>query len=131
MVLALLAAPLLLPLQLPADDQPPDFSGSWQLDSSKSPGIDLDSVTLTIQNDSGKFNFTRVARARGGKEITSHFTCEAGGATCTYDEGGYKAKVSLWYQGAALVVLKTDGPKEDSVSQWKLELSNKNTLKVE
>lgn len=132
MVLALLAAPLLCPLQSLGDDQPPDFSGTWQLDSSKSPGVDLDSVTLTIQDSSGKFDFTRVVHERGGREITSHFTCAVGGSTCAYDEGDHKAKVSLWYQGAALVVLKTDGPKEDSVSQWKLELSpDKNTLKVE
>jgi hypothetical protein len=36
------------------------------------------------------------------------------------------------YNGAALVILKTDGPKEDAVTQWKLELSpDKHTLNVE
>lgn len=132
MVLALLAAPVFSSYLLAADDQPPDFSGTWQLNTSKSPGADIQAVTLTIADDSGKINYTRVVRERDGKEITSRFTCEANGSTCTYDEGGHKAKVSVWFDGSALVVLKTDGPKEDSVTQWKLQLApDKTTMKVE
>src|SRR5581483_1484649 len=132
MVLALLAAPVFSSHLLAADDQPPDFTGTWQLDTAKSPGADLQAVTLTIADDSGKINFTRAARERDGKEITSRFTCEATGATCGFDEGGHKAKVSVWFNGSSLVVLKTDSPKEDSVTQWKLQLSpDKATMKVE
>ncbi|MGH9581731.1 MAG: hypothetical protein ACRD4O_02205, partial [Bryobacteraceae bacterium] len=42
------------------------------------------------------------------------------------------AKVSLWYDGSALVILKTDGPSDDSVTQWRLALSaNGKTLSVD
>ncbi len=132
MVLALLAAPLFASPFFASDDGPPDFTGTWQLDGAKSPAAEGSNVSLTIQDSSGKISFTRVVRGRDGKEITSRFTCQAGGGTCDFDEGGHKAKVSLWYDGTALVVLKTDGPKEDSVTQWKLQLSpDKTNLKVE
>jgi hypothetical protein len=132
LALALLAVPILVSPLLLADDAPPNFSGTWQLDGGKSPAAAGQAVTLTIQDSSGKITFTRVAHAKDGKEITFHFSCKTGGNQCDFDEGGYKAKVSLWYNGPALVILKTDGPKEDSVTQWKLQLSpDKHTLNVE
>ena len=51
------------------------------------------------------------------------FTCPVDGTQCKLDENGHQAKVSLWYDGSALVVLKTDGPKEDETTERKLELS--------
>ena len=132
LALALLAAPILFSSLLLADDSPPNFSGTWQLDSAKSPAAAGETVTLTIQDSSGKITFTRVAHEKDGKEVTSRFSCQTGGSQCEFDEGGHKAKVSLWYNGPALVILKTDGPKEDSVTQWKLQLSpDKHTLNVE
>lgn len=48
------------------------------------------------------------------------------------NENGHKAKVSLWYNGAALMILKTNGPKEDAMIERKLELSSDgNTLNVQ
>ncbi len=128
---ALLAAPILVSSLLLADDTPPNFSGTWQLDAAKSP-MAGGAVTLTIQDNAGKIDFTRVAREKDGKEITSRFSCKTGGTQCDFAEGDHKAKVSLWYNGSALMILKTDGPKEDSVTQWKLELSpDKHNLNIE
>jgi hypothetical protein len=107
-----------------AQNQPHNLSGTWQLDTAKSQANQHDEkVTLTIQDHAHTIQFKRVVQEGGGKEVISQFTCQTGGKECDFDEGGHKAKVSLWYDGAALVILKTDGPKEDSVTQWRLELS--------
>ncbi len=131
LALAVLAASV-FPFSLPAaDDAQPNFSGTWQLDAAKSQAKDASSVTYTIQDASGKIDFNRVVAERGGKSVTSKFTCDTVGTQCAFDENGHKAKVSLWYDGTALVILKTDGPKEDSVTQWRLELApDGNTLTV-
>ena len=122
LALAVLAAPLLATSAF-AGSNAPDFSGTWQLDTSKSPSAEGRTITYTIQEASGKITFTRVVHERDGKEITSQFSCDTVGTQCDFDEGGHKAHVSLWYNGPALMILKTDGPKEDSVTQWKLELN--------
>ena len=122
LALAVLAAPLLTSLAFAASG-PPNFSGTWELDAAKSPSAEGRTITYTIQNASGKINFTRVVHERDGKEVTSQFTCDTMGTQCDFDEGGHKAHVSLWFNGAALMILKTDGPKEDATTQWKLELA--------
>lgn len=130
LTLAGIAAPLFAWFVFAASG-PPDFSGTWQLDPAKSPDAQGRMVTYTIQNASGKINFTRVVRDRDGKEVTSQFSCDTMGTQCDFDEAGHKAHVSLWYNGPALVIMKTDGPKEDAVTQWKLELEpGGKTLKV-
>jgi hypothetical protein len=119
--LACIAAPLLMPRAFAGNT--PNFSGTWQLDASKSPSAEGRTITYTIQSASGKINFTRVVREKDGKEVTSQFTCDTMGTQCDFDEGGHKAHVSLWYNGAALMIMKTDGPNDDAVTQWKLELA--------
>lgn len=129
--LAVVVAPL-IPVLLCTAAPNPNFSGTWQLDASKSEGEQGRMITLTIQDAAGKINFKRVVRQKDGKEETSQFTCDIGGNQCDFNEAGHTAKVSLWYNGSALVILKTDGPKEDSVTQWKLELSGDGkTMNVE
>ncbi|HEX7362499.1 MAG TPA: hypothetical protein VF283_18560 [Bryobacteraceae bacterium] len=121
--LAWLAGPLFGSLLLA--QQQPDLSGNWQLNAAKSQVNAQDqNVTLSIQDDSPKIQFKRVVQGAGGHSVVSTFTCQIGGQQCDFDEGGHKAKVSLWYDGPALVILKTDGPKSDSVTQWQLSLSS-------
>ncbi len=130
--LALLAAPVLPLLVLPAQAASPNFSGTWQLDAAKSEAGEVQAITLTIQNPSGKISFERVVRDKDGKEVKSQFSCDIGGNQCDFDENGHKAKVSLWFNGPVLQILKTDGPKEDAVTQWSLQLSpDGHTLSVE
>lgn len=66
--------------------------------------------------------FKRVVQ-ESGRSVVSQFNCKIGGEQCEFDEGAHKSKVSLWYDGKTLVILKTDGPKEDEVTQWQLTLS--------
>lgn len=127
MVLALLAAPLLTV----ASDQP-NFSGTWKLDPAKSPGINGITITLHIKDEAGKISYERTVQQTNGKQTVAHFTCSTGGSNCDFDENGHKAKVSLWYNGPALMILKTSGPKEDATTERKLELTpDGNTLKVQ
>jgi hypothetical protein len=127
--LAVFAAPL---LTFPAfAGSTPNFSGTWQLDAAKSPDAQGRAITYTIQDASGKITFTQVVHDPDGKEVTSQFTCDTMGTQCDFDEGGHKAHVSLWFAGSALMIMKSDGPKEDAATQWKLELdSGGKTLKV-
>lgn len=132
LALAILAAPLIPISVFAGSSGPPNFSGSWQLDAAKSPEAQGRDITLMIQDASGKIDFTRIVRERDGKEVKSTFTCDTVGTQCIFDEGSHKAKVSLWYDGSALVILKTDGPKEDAVTQWRLEMApNGSNLKVQ
>jgi hypothetical protein len=126
-VLALLAAPLLTI----ASDQP-NFSGTWKLDPARSPGVNAATIMLNIKDEAGKISYERTMKQTDGKQAVAHFTCSPGGSNCDFDENGHKAKVSLWYDGPALMILKTGGPKEDATTERKLELSTDgNTLKVQ
>ena len=128
----LLALPLFsLSLLFSADSDKPKLAGTWELDAAQSqlehiPGT----VELIVQDASGKIQFTRTTHTPEGKDLVAKFECAPGGPDCAFDEAGHKSKVSLWYQGAALVILKTDGPADDEVSQWTLS-TDKGALQVE
>ncbi len=130
---ACLVLPLLLSSFLLADDTKPNFTGTWILDAAKSQMIrGGEAIQLAIQDDSGKIQVIKTMRLADGKDVTSKFECEANGSNCVYEDGDHKAQVSLWYNGPALVVLKTDGPDDDKVSQSELVLSpDQGTLEID
>ena len=110
--LVVFAAPFLIY----ASDQA-NFSGIWKLDTARSPGVNRAAITLNIKD---------------GNQTLIRFTCSPGGGNCYLDENGRKAKVSLWYDGSALMILKTGGRKQDATTERRLELSpDGNTLKVQ
>jgi hypothetical protein len=114
-----------------ADVAKPKLVGTWELDAAKSklehagPAIEL-----TVVDAGGKLQLTKTVRPADGKEAVSKFDCAPGGPDCPYDEDGHKSKVSLWFQGAELEILKTDGAATDEVSQWALKLRDPDTLEV-
>jgi hypothetical protein len=127
MFLGLLAVPFFVY----ASDQP-NFSGTWQIDPAQSPDVRGATITLVIKEESGKIDYQRTMKQTDGKQTVLRFTCAPGGSSCDLDENGHKAKVSLWYNGPALMILKTNGPKQDATTERKLELSpDGNTLKVQ
>ena len=120
--LAALAALIVFPFLMPAASTP-NFAGAWLMDPAKSQVEDGRTVSLTIESVSNKIKVVRVIRGKDGKEATSQFTCATMGAECELDDAGHKAKVSVWYNGPALVILKTEGPKEDASDEWTMQLS--------
>ena len=128
--LAALAVPLIFSL-LSYADSTPNFSGAWQMDSAKSQVEDGRVVSLTIESVANKIKMIRIVRGKDGKEATSQFVCATMGTECDFDDAGVKAKVSVWYNGPALVVLKTNGPKENASDEWTFKLSDAKTLTVD
>jgi hypothetical protein len=128
----LLAAPLLLGWGiLYGDVAKAKLAGTWELDPAKSklehaPGA----IELTVVDAGGKMQVTKTIRPADGKDAVSKFDCAPGGPDCPYDEAGHKSKVSLWFQGSDLVILKTDGAGTDEVSQWTIKLLDPDTLEV-
>jgi hypothetical protein len=120
MATALFAVPL---FALAANIQTPDFSGNWQLDTTKSHEARDHNVSLDITEKSDAITLVRKYEEGGkGPDLTSKFTCAPGGTSCQFSENGHKATVSLWYDGPELVVLKTNGPKQDPTVEWHLKL---------
>ena len=108
-----------------------DFTGHWQLDPANSKSVGEKTVSVDIVQSGNKVTFTRVFQNTDGKEVTGKFTCPIGGTDCEFVDSGHKAKVSLWFNGPELVLLKTDGDKHDSTVEWHLQLADGGkTLKV-
>jgi hypothetical protein len=113
-------------------DTATDFSGNWRLDPARSPEANGTVITVSIQNESGKIHYERTVRERNGRQIVARFTCAADGSQCDLDDNGHKAKVSLWYDGSALMILKTGGEKQDETTERRLQLSpDRKTLTVQ
>jgi len=95
---------------------PPDFSGNWVLDPSRSQNTNGETIQLTIQEPPGKMVYDRVLRKRNGKELHTKFTCASLSTPCDLEENGHRATVSLWFDGAALMMAKTGGEKQDATT---------------
>ena len=101
-----------------------DFTGHWQIDQSKSkPGPER-TVSVEIEQQGNNVTFVRQYQDHDGKSATARFTCAVGSNSCDFDENGHKAKVSLWYNGPELVILKTDGEKHDDTVEWHMKLGD-------
>lgn len=108
-----------------------DYTGHWQVDSSKSKPGPEPTASIDIQEKGDSVTFVRQYQDHDGKAATSRFTCVVGANSCDFDENGHKAKVSLWYNGPELVILKTDGEKHDNTVEWHMKLTdNGSTLTI-
>jgi hypothetical protein len=118
---------LVVPEVLPADSQGAPFTGTWEMNANKSQLSDVRSITLTIQEIGDKIKISSSTK-KGDSIVTGEFTCATNGKECEFDEGGHKSKVSLYFNGAVLVVFKTDGPENDSASQWNMQIAPQGKL---
>ncbi|MFL6414860.1 MAG: hypothetical protein ACJ74Y_04220 [Bryobacteraceae bacterium] len=108
-----------------------DFTGHWQIDQAKSKPGPEPTVSLDVQQQGNTVTFVRQYQDHDGKSATARFTCAVGSSTCDFDENGHKAKVSIWFNGPELVILKTDGEKHDDTVEWHMKLSeNGKTLTI-
>ncbi len=119
-------SPVYLPLlaaALFAATTPPDFSGKWLLDSSRSKDTNGETIQLTIEEPAGKIIYDRTLRDKNGKAVHMSFTCANLGKPCDMEENGHKGTVSLWYDGTALMIAKSGGENKNAFTERKLELS--------
>src|SRR5262245_9304132 len=93
----------------------PNFTGTWVLDpASPNANTRPGGLSLTIRQDADQIYL--VEKSGTGTPVIE-FTCAASGHTCELTDHGQKAQVSAWYNGNALVVMKTAGRKGDTVTK--------------
>lgn len=105
------------------DEGKPNLSGKWKIDEARTePGPASKDLVLVVER---KGQDIRIEETRGPnpKEDVSDFTCGTMGKECSMQDGGEQAKVSLYYSGPVLVVLKTQGRKSDAVEKRRISLS--------
>lgn len=99
----------------------PDFTGTWKYDAGRSSlkHSKLPEHTWKISPGPDKIQFAETANV-DGKETSRTWECSTKGQECQLDEGGMQAKVSMFYNGAALMEFRTKG---EDVSRRSYKLS--------
>jgi hypothetical protein len=99
------------------------LSGTWKLDPARSElGQTRKDLVLVIQETEDSISI-KETRGQNPKDDVSSFNCETMGQECAMQDGRDKAKVSVYYNGPALVVLKTHGRHGSAVEKYRLSLS--------
>lgn len=106
-----------------ADQDKTDLSGTWKVDPSRVEPTQGASQLMLVVEDKGSAIHIRETRGPNLKEDVSDFTCGTMGKECSMVDGGEKAAVSVYYNGPALVVLKTHGRRGSSVEKKRLSMS--------
>lgn len=120
-----------LPATLCLAADAPDLNGHWQIDSNQSKNLSEHTLSLDLAQSGDQLTFSRTYQDHDGKEVIAKFSCQVGGSACEFMDNGHKAKISLWYNGPELVILKTDGDKRDSTVEWHLQSTDSGkTLRV-
>jgi hypothetical protein len=114
---------LAIPLAFGGGSSGAPFAGAWTLNAAKTQAADGRFNAITIEESGDHLKVESTAR-KGDSVVKTQFACTTNGKDCDFDEAGHKSKVSMWYNGTALVIMKTDGPESDSASQWKLEVAS-------
>ncbi|HTX35822.1 MAG TPA: hypothetical protein VME43_12410 [Bryobacteraceae bacterium] len=82
----------------------PELNGTWQLDSNGIPTESkLKSETLVIHQNEDSVEISENRTAKNGKEIKDDIQCNTMGQECKVKN----LQVSLWYNGAMLVLVET------------------------
>lgn len=108
---------------LSADDATPKMSGVWKVDPARSELDQANKDLALVIEDKRQDIHIKETRRPNPKEDVSEFTCGTMGKECSMQDGGDKAKVSVYYNGPVLVVLKTHGHKGSVVEKQRFSLS--------
>jgi hypothetical protein len=86
-------------------------------------------LTWNIEQDAKTFKFSEVAPGKDGK---IQYECSTAGKECEVANGKDPEKISMYYNGAALVQFHRAGSNGERISKQKLQLSDdKKALLVE
>lgn len=116
---------ILLSSTLVIAEDHPNFSGTWQLDSSKSQGSTSGAVALSIHQDNDQIT---LVSDEGGKSVT--IKCSTNGQNCKMEGGA--GEVSMYFNGAMLVELDMEGHNGERVTKKRLQMGDDGkTLEIE
>jgi hypothetical protein len=108
-----------------AQNERPNLSGTWQLDSSKSqftsgkPG----GMTWVIDEKDDAIRMKVTEKDEVGREHDFDINCGLGGKECSFKDVGGESKATFWYNGPVLVEMITRG-KNDRVSKTRMKLAD-------
>mgnify|MGYP000868056244 FL=1 len=108
-----------------ASDSRPDLSGTWKIDPARTDEPSLNKDLMLQIEDRGDNIHVKETRGTNAKSDISEFTCSTAGSECGMHDAGSKAKVTVYYNEPALVVLKTHGRRGSMVEKRRISLSPK------
>lgn len=100
-----------------------DLSGTWKFDPTRSEAGSANSELMLLIERKGDNIHVKETRGPNEKEDVTDFTCSTVGGECGMRDGSAKAKVDVYYNGDALVILKTHGRKGSSVEKRRLTVA--------
>jgi hypothetical protein len=103
-----------------AQDAKPNLSGNWQL---KEPTKTASAMTMVIEQKGANVHITKAVTGADGKEQKLEFHCTTDGKECEVKG----SKISLWFDGAALVEMDAAS---EAISKVTMKLDG-DQLKVE
>jgi hypothetical protein len=123
-ILSLVSAGLLLcgPAFFIAHADQPNLSGTWKLDRSHTESDESSKDLVLLIDEQAENVHLKETRGPNAKQDVSEFTCSLG-KECKMHDGGGKAEVWVYFNGPALVVVKTNGRHDDSASKRRFLLS--------
>ena len=132
-VLMFLGAGLLLlggSVPVSADQGKPNLNGTWKLDRAQSDSDEGSKDLMLLIDEKDDNIHLKETRGPREKQDVSEFTCGVG-KECKMQDGGDKAQVWVYFNGPALVVVKTNGRRDDNASKRRFVLSPKGDSLVE
>jgi len=106
-----------------ADEGKPNLSGTWKIDQARTELRQTEKNLVLLIEETDENIHIEETRGPNPRSDVSHFTCSTVGKECPMEDGGDKARVSVYYNGKVLVVLKTRGRKGETVEKRRFSLS--------